>query len=510
MRDHPLARNYKFRTTPYKHQGFEGALKHWWMDHWGWLLEMGTGKSKVCIDNGCILFEFGEVDCWLIFAPKGVYRNWTDKEIPTHMPEAIREKATIHLWQGGHTVREKDQLEYLCTKRPGGLRILVANVEAISNSKNFAKWVWKFVRSGKVYCAVDEASCIKNPTAIRTKEIIKLGRLCEYTRILTGTPVPKGPLDLWAEFEFLKKACLGFWSYVTFKKRYAIIDKQYKYVPGKDDPIEMDIVVGYQNTEKLSAEIANHANVIRKEDCLDLPPKVYETWDVELTKEQQRIYTEFKQFATAELEAGKFVTATVVIAQLLRMHQIVCGHTTDENGEHHDIPSNRPFELLEIMEGLDNKTIVWCNYRSDMHKVMAALEKKGYAAVRYDGETPGNKRAEAIWRFQGEKFFVPSPEFQKPPAIEADIFVGTPSAGGYGITLTAARNVIYYSNNYDLEKRLQSEDRAHRIGQNFSVTYIDMIARGTIDEKIIAALRRKEQLANIIMDGPARIRDLFS
>lgn len=510
--------NYEFKTTPYRHQGFEGALANWNQEYWAFLLEMGTGKSKIFIDNVGILFELNELDICIIVAPKGVYANWVNKEIPAHLPDRIRERSIVHLWTGGHTVREKEALKHLCTRAPGMLRIFVVNIEAISMSKNLEKWITLLMNSGRSIIGIDEASTIKNPDSIRTKSLISLGRQADYRRIMTGTPVSKGPLDLWSQFEFLERACLGHRSFYTFKHRYGVIEKKTFNVPDPKNPgqtkqREVELVVNYRDVDKLSKQLEGVATIIRKEDCLDLPEKIFTEWTVDLSDEQRRIYDQLKKYATAEIDDGKFVTTTAVIAQLLRLHQVVCGHTKDEHGEFHTIPTKRPAALLEIMEQIDNKVIVWCTYKHDIELVNEALTKAGYATVTYDGSTSERKRAEAIWRFQGKDFFSPGPdpEFGKqPPSIEADVFIGNPSAGGYGITLTAARNVIYYSNSYDLEKRLQSEDRAHRIGQKFPVTYIDMIARGTVDEKIIAALKRKEQLADIILDGPARLRDLFS
>jgi SNF2 family DNA or RNA helicase len=351
---------------------------------------------------------------------------------------------------------------------------------------------------------IDEASRIKNPTAKTTKICIRWGKLAEFRRIMTGTPVPRSPLDLWAQCEFLESGCLGYRNFFTFRAKFAIMEK--KMFGGR----EVQIVVGHRYTDQLSTTLSGIATIIRKEDCLDLPPKVFEEWEVSLTPEQTRIYTELKNFATAELQEGKFVTSTMVITTLLRMQQIVCGYARDENGDFHPIPTNRPRELLNIMEERKGeKTIVWCHFREDIELVKTALEADGFKVVTYHGGTSSDDRAEAIYRFQGERAGPGGATDYCPPDRQAEVFLGTEHAGGYGITLTASDLVVYYSNGFDLEKRLQSEDRAHRIGQTRSVTYIDMVARGTVDEKVIAALKKKEQLANIIMDGPARIRDLF-
>jgi len=509
---------YKFRTTPYKHQGFEGALKNWNEEAWGFLLEMGSGKSKILIDNTSILYTLGEVNGFLLVAPKGTYTNWANREIPTHMPEDILKDAMIHVWRGGATRGEQQALTILCDGklRSDKLNVFIVNTEAVAASKHAERWLRRFLEGRRTMLGVDESSTIRNPTAKRTKKLIALGGLAEYRRILTGTPVANSPLDLFAQFQFLEPGCLGHRNFFSFRARYAITER--KNFGGRD----VEVVVGHRNTDKLSKLVAGLATVIRKEDCLDLPPKVYEEWSVPLTAEQARMYKELRDYATTELSAGNFMTTTSVITQLLRMHQLVCGTATSEDGEGMDVDCARPGELMKILDGVgDQRVIVWCNYRNDVRRVCEALGQAGISHVEYHGGTSQEDRSLAIYRFQGElRENVPGQYRDAgwdwwqgdlcPEQNRAQVFVGTPHAGGYGITLTAASVVVYYSNSYDLEKRLQSEDRAHRIGQTRSVTYIDMISPGTVDEKIVAALKRKETLANLIMDGPARIRDLFS
>ena len=501
---------YEPKTSPYGHQT-EALRRSWMRDGYGYLMEMGTGKSKVIVDEMSALWENGEIDTALVLAPKGVYGNWSSKEIPAHMPDRVRESAQVHLWTGGHTVRERAQFDKLC--RPSsGLRLLVINTESVATSAKAAEAIRRFLDSGRCYAAVDEASTIKNPSAQRTKFLItKVGRHpnTHFRRIATGSPVPRGPLDLWAQFEFLAPACLGYRSYYPFRNTYGIVQR--KEFGGR----MVELVVGYRNVEELAERISRHSFIMRKQDCLDLPPKVFVTRDVELTDEQRRLYEEVRQWATAEISAGRFVTATAVITQLLRLHQIVCGYVVDENGEGHDVPTRRLDAMMEVVAEASDKTIVWCTYRTDVQKVVDRLRREGRRVVEYHGGTSVDDRTMAVWRFQGtgnpeHPLWQWGPDGIVPPEEQVDDFVGTPHAGGYGITLTAAGTVIYYSNTYDLEKRAQSEDRAHRIGQTRSVTYVDLVARNTVDEKIIQALANKQQLADIIMAGPDAVRELFT
>lgn len=487
---------YEPKLPPFKHQML--ALERGWdKSGYAFLMEMGCGKSKTFIDNACMLRENKGLKRIFIVAPKGVYENWLRKEIPEHMPDRHREGSIIHMWRGGHSAAEKAALKRVMSDGPG-LRVLIMNTEAISQSSKAYGVAEEYCKKPGTLMGVDESSTAKNPQAIRTKRLIKLGRLAEWRRIMTGTPNPRSPLDLWSQFEILGKAMLGFKSFFSFRSRFAIMSSQ--NFGGRS----IDIVVGYRNTDLLSQIMEQHSIIVKKEDALDLPPKVYETRDVELTPEQKRMYSELKEFATAEINAEQHITATHVMTQILRLHQLVCGHTTTETGEQVRIPSNRINVLKEVVSEIDGKCIVWCNYRQDIDDVCEALAKEGYRVGRYDGGTSQEDRQKAVFQFQGAMEGRTCPEDE-----QIDVFVGTPHAAGYGITLTAARGVVYYSNTYDLEKRQQSEDRAHRIGQTRSVTYVDLIARGTVDENIAQALARKETLANIILDGPARVRNFF-
>lgn len=478
---------YTPATAPFNHQK-EVILDSWDYEYFGWLMEMGTGKSKIGVDNMCMLIQMKGVKRVVIIAPKGTYANWYNKEIPQHMPELFKKICKIYMWRGGSSKAElTEQAKFL--QNDGNVQILIMNIEAISASEKAWKLVDWFVGQGSCMVIVDESSTIKNPQAIRTKKVIKLGRKAEWRRILTGTPVTRNPLDLWAQFEFLAPACLGAKTFYGFRSRYAVLET--KEFGGR----KIEVPVAYRHLDELSNRVSDYACVIKKEDCLDLPPKVYVTRDVPLSDQQLRLYTEIKEWACAEIEAGRFISAPQVIVQLLRLHQIVCGHVVDENNVSSPVENNRLDVLMDIISETSGQNIIWCTYRRNIDDVFNRLVKEGRNPVRYDGGTSQEDRAIAINLFQEGK---------------ATDFVGTQAAGGYGITLTNANTVIYYSNNYDLEKRLQSEDRAHRIGQTKSVLYIDLVAKGTVDEKIIDALQKKQSLANLIMDGPARLRELFN
>ena len=227
---------------------------------------------------------------------------------------------------------------------------------------------------------------------------------------------------------------------------------------------------------------------VLKEDCLDLPEKVYTRREVELTEEQTKAYSTMKSAALALLK-GKMATAPHVLTQMMRLHQITCGHLKNDDGTITEIKNNRIKELISLLDEVEGKVIIWANYIHDIEHIVKEIKKQygDDSIVQYYGAVSSEDRADAIIKFQD-------------PNSKARFFIGNPQTGGYGITLTAANTVVYYSNGYDLEKRLQSEDRAHRIGQTKSVTYVDFIAPKTVDEKIVKALRSKMNIANKIMD----------
>jgi len=210
-----------------------------------------------------------------------------------------------------------------------------------------------------------------------------------------------------------------------------------------------------------------------------------------LSPDQKKLYEQMKKEALATLN-GKRVTTVNVLTQLMRLHQITCGHFTADDGTTQRIPNNRINELMNILEETEGKAIIWAHYQWDIKDIIKEINKVygPGSVVDYYGLTPQENRQPNIKRFQEDP--------------ECRFFIGTPQTGGYGITLTQANTVVYYSNGYDLEKRLQSEDRAHRIGQKKSVTYVDLISEQTVDEKIVKALRKKINIASEVLGEELR------
>jgi len=472
--------NYKFKTKPYAHQ-LKALELSWNKESYAYFMEMGTGKTKVLIDNMAMLYDKGKIDGALIIAPKGVIGTWYNQEIPTHLPDHIESVSVM--WQALINKKQQNNLDQLFQTN-SKLHILIMNVEALSTTKG-RDFAASFLRTHKTLMGIDESTTIKNSSAKRTKNILELSRLSKYRRIMTGSPVTKNPLDLYSQCEFLSPWLLNFQSFYAFRNRYA----EMKTIHAKGRSIQ--VVNYFKNLAELSDKLKAFSYRVLKEDCLDLPDKIYIKRSVALTAEQEKLYQQMKTMALAILN-GKQTTSMTVLTQLMRLHQITCGHFTADDGSTQIIKSNRIDELMNVLEEVEGKVIIWANYQRDMSEIKKAIIKEygEDSVVDYYGLTAQEDRQANIKRFQEDS--------------NCRFFVGTPQTGGYGITLTQANTVVYYSNGYDLEKRLQSEDRAHRIGQKKSVTYVDLISEKTVDEKIVKALRKKINIASEVLGEELR------
>lgn len=479
---------YQPKTAPFQHQAEALALSGDKVAY-ALLMEMGTGKTKVVLDNIGQLWHDGEIDGVLVLAPKGVYANWPNDEMPAHLPDSVLRASVVHLWRGGSSRREQQALEHLTSRAPG-LHWLVMNIEALSASRLALPTAMQFLRQRRVFMVVDESTTIKSPSAARTKAAIRLGQQARYRRILTGAPVTNSPLDLWSQFQFLDPTILGFRSFFAFRNRYAVMEQMHMGARS------VRVAVGYRNLGELSERIRPHSFRRLKDECLDLPPKVYERVNVELTADQQRMYRTLKEAAVAHLSTGEHVSAPAVITQLLRMHQLVCGYLVDEERQQHAVENNRLPAFMQLVEDLGphERVVVWATYRRNIADIVAALQAAHGAdsVVEYHGGVSLDAREEARRRFRDDP--------------RCRFLVGNPQTAGRGLTLTSARVVVYYSNSHDLDHRLQSEDRTHRIGSegHRSVLYIDLVCPGTVDERILRSLRAKINLAATITGDKLR------
>lgn len=441
------------------------------------LMAMRTGKTKTLLDDYGELEAMGLCVNLMVTAPGGAYETWL-AAAHEELSSGLLSRMTIHIWRSGNGVGEKRRRRAFSEAK--GPRLLIMNIEALSSVDDARELARAFLCSAISMLAIDESTTIKNHGARRSKFVIdKLGPLASFRRILSGLPTPRSPLDLYAQFAFLDWRIIGHRSEWTFKMRYA------KMVRRQMGGRAFWQVVGYQNVEELQGLIEPYSYRKLLEDCYELPEKMYSIRPVEMTREQRRLYNELREFATTAIGGEDHITATIVIVQMLRLHQILCGHVVDELGVEHTVPENKTRELMDLLEEYDGKAIIWCSYDADIVKVHAAIEKeygRGSCARFWGGNMREREGEEK--RFKGD----PSCRFM----------VATPAAGGKGRQWSVANLVVYYSSTNDLEHRSQSEERPQAVGKKDHVAYVDLIHKGTVEEKFLDALRGKINLAAMI------------
>ena len=458
---------YPYKTKPYEHQRNalnESAEKN----NWAYFMEMGTGKTKVTIDNIAYLYFQRKITSVLIVAPKSVYTNW-QSEIETHMPDVL--KYQIFRW---NLDKPKD---YYKLNESKDLKIFLINVEALSTKRGFQACVDYLSKNKLNFVTLDESTTIKNRQAKRTKNILALGKISHTKRILTGSPITKSPLDLFTQCAFLSPELLGFNSYLAFRNRYAEMT---------DIPVGsgrfISIPKYYKRLEELEEKMKKFSTRIRKDQCLDLKPKVRSKRYIELDGEGKKIYERLRTHALAIVEDST-ISFSNKLTEIIKLHQVCNGFTKDDNGTILNLHKSKLSALDEILEETDGKVIIWANYLYNIHEIKNFLiDKYGKkSTVSIYGEVSVEDRKNAVDRIQNDD--------------SCRFLVANPTTGGFGLTLTACNTVIYYSNSYNLEVRMQSEDRAHRMGQKGTVVYIDIVARNTLDEAIMKSLTNKGKLA---------------
>jgi hypothetical protein len=491
---------YVPKTTPMTHQ--VKALKKAYLaparpskdDNFAFLMDMGTGKSKVVLDEWGAGAVNDELPNLLVVAPAGSYRNWfagkgelSKSELDVHLSDDLRERMVVNHWRSGLGKAHRDSLaEFLRVRdRP---RALFVNIEALSSVRLAQDLVEEFLESGHCYMAVDESTTIKNADSLRGRYITAVGKRAACRRILTGLLTPRSPLDAFGQFNFLDWRILGSQSFFGFKKRFAVTKKMLvdaEYMNG--EPVEgtgrnIEVVVDFRNIDEMHERIEPYSFRVLKEECLDLEPKMFLTRDVEHTKEQAKAYNELRENATTQIARDAYVSVDMMLQMMIRLHQINLGYVMDDEGKIHDLPENRTQEIINIIDEHTGKVVIWSPF---IHRIETLERKLGkeygpHAVAKFYGKNRGT-------RHEDEARFLNDPR--------CTIMIASQAAGGRGNTWVNANLNIYDSNNYDLEQRQQSEDRTHRKGQTRRVTYIDLMTPDTVDYRFIHALREKYSLA---------------
>lgn len=465
-----------YKTKPLAHQ--EDAVNRFAEKEYGALFcEMGTGKTKIVLDilrNSADLFEA------IVIAPNGLHHNWDINEIPKHLGSSDLNPVVTYCWKGPiKSKKAKQELSRFFMTRDAS-RILLINIEALRTAAGFDT-VNTFLKYcfGLKHMIIDESTCIKNPKAMQTKRVLKLADQVDRKWVLNGTPITQSPLDLFTQCRFLSKNAIPFNTYTAFKHAFAI---ETTMTMGSR---AFRKIIGYQNLEQLTKLLEPFTLRIEKKDCIDLPEKTFVKQAIQLHPAQQRIYDSMKNDCIALLKNGELVTSTIALTKIVKLHQILTGFVTDDDGTAHAIENNRIASLLQIAE-TQKPLVVFCAYKFNVQEIKKALQKQFPESkiAEFHGDVSNTARNESVRQFQ---------------AGEADFFLAT-SAAAKGLTLHRASTMVYYSNNYSLETRLQSQDRIHRIGQNKKCTYIDLVVPNTVDDAILKRLEEKKELSSMVLD----------
>jgi SNF2 family DNA or RNA helicase len=512
--------DFQFQTEPFNHQrSIFYATRH--SEYYGLIMDMGTGKSKVILDTAAYLFNQGKIDGLLILAPNGVHSNWSNREIPVH----LNCKHWVHTWFT--KIKKTHDISELLNSI-NSLKILCVNIESLSTKTSKSlKVIKSFLDRFSVMTVVDESSKIKNPKARRTKSVLKIGSDSTYRRILTGTPIEQGALNLYTQLNFLSPKILNSMSYLEYRGEYAIMinpmilkdlsniisyekaeivyKRHCKGLSFKEIFYGMNLsrrdysncitvliktplfYVGAKNVDKLSKKLIGKTIRLKKENCLDLPEKLYEKVYVDMSPDQRRVYEEILEEGKAEFE-NKEMTVDNVLTEMIRCQQIIGGFFKPDKHKN-TIPlfSDKKLPpkletMLSMIEDIssDYKIIIWARFIDEIKLINEHLKKRfgEKSVVLYYGEVDTMQRTENLSSFQNDS--------------KVRFFPGNQETGGMGINLTVACYSFYYSNTRSWEDRSQSEGRPHRIGQENKVTYIDLITPDSIDEVILASFEKKQ------------------
>lgn len=484
---------------PWEHQRREFARSRG-APAWALLMEQRTGKTRIFCDTASDLWLRGRVDLAMVVCPNSVKSVWAD-QVPQWAPTCVQNDVIVY-----SAAKKKEVAARLKSPPIGKLQWLIVNVEAFSTDAG-QQWIREHVRGRRIICGVDEASRIKSPSASRTKYIVDMARkgMFAYRRIMTGTLITQGPLDAYAPFKFLDPAILGYSTFSAFRNDFALMGGY----NGRE-------VIGYVNVDKLSAMIKPFSSRVLREQCFDIPPKVYGKVAVELSPEQRRIYDEMRDQMFAELTnlpprenrwtdadgvehvdmVPQHVSATIILTQMLRLQQIVGGFFPDPTAENPadapmlPIPGPNPKleALVDELEEETGKVVIWARFRAEIAMIAARLRKiYGHdAVVEFHGGVSPDERARARRLFEWNS-----------TDTATRFFIGQAQTGGVGIDLARACTTIYFSNSFSLEDRLQTEDRTQNGNKRESTGYVDLVAVDTIDDKrIIPALRGKKNIAD--------------
>lgn len=470
---------YPVKANLYKHQirGANMALRAFGAldaktpgGGFGELFEMGCGKTLTTIAVAGALYNLGKIDRVLVVAPTSVCSVW---------PHDLNQFATFP-WEARVLLGDKkkrlkalNELENWPFK---ALRIAVINYESTHRDGIFEALA--AYKPDLIVC--DESQRIKNPSAAQSKALHKLGDAAPFRMILSGTPVQNNAVDLYSQYRFLDPAVYGA-NFYAFKNRYCIMGGYGQHQ-----------IVGYRNMDELVEKEHSVAYRVTKEECLDLPQQTFINRYVQFTDAEQAIYEQLRKSSFLELETGENVTATTILTMYLRLMQLTGGFlTADESTRPKQVNTAKLDALADIVDDYvvdaGKKLVIFARFRAEIAAIenLLRLRKIQYGSIY--GDVPMEERGKIV------------DDFQTNP--DTKVFVAQIQTAGLGITLHAASTAVFYSYDYNYANYAQALARIHRIGQHLPVTYIHLVVDGSIDEKILAALENKEDMAKTVVDS---------
>ena len=524
------------KTIPFDHQVVAfNRFKD--SEYFALFADMGTGKSKIAIDIGAYKYINGEINTMMIIAPNNVHIQWEREQFPLHCPIPYEAQT----WEQAKWANQRYRVKIsdFIEEPSDVLKVLLVNVESFQGDT--AKMIIKLLmRFNKIFVVLDESTRIKTPTAkrsIRIRELHTATARC----ILTGTPTAKSPLDIWSPFNFLKKDYFGM-DWKTFNARYSVqimdysskrkrtindyeFDKVKQAIAswqGDGDMMdclgdvannlgmsfrdvrfihEQDQVSRYKDENVLKQIIGDDTFSVRKEDCLDLPEKVFEVIHVNMAEDQKKAYRELGAYMQAMSEDGAPLTVKGILALMTRFRQICGGHFPSKTEEHATtmlFPFKTNPKLVALMEDIEENTvdkqcIVWASFREEIRLIVSTLRQAGYTAETYYGADDKHKRERTIKKFQ---------------AGEVQFLVANQDVAGYGLNLQCCSHQYFFSNSYRTEARLQAEDRTHRAGQDNTCIYKDILIKDSIDYHMFQKIKEGKDL-NEVFKTISDIEDYF-
>lgn len=443
--------------------------------------EQGTGKTRTALDTITYLFEQGNIDGALVVAPNDVHRAWIEDQLPQFAPSL---EGFFWTSSKASSLSHERMIGRLYeSRRP----IMAMGYDGFMTvrGRTFAK---RFFKDRRAILILDESTAIKTPKTKVARALVNAGTWVAYRRVMTGTPITNAPWDVWSSIKFLDPTFWprkGLGSTEAFRVQFAEWEEG-KMRDGNGRLRTYPKLIGYRNLERLHEYLSEISSRVLKENVLDLPPKLFSKRHFELSPEQREVYDQLRDEFRAWVN-GHLYETTHALTRMLRLAQVAAGYLPSPNENEPAIPIGKKNPRLNVLESavaeIGHQAIINARFNADVDSILALL---GSRAVRFDGRDNSDERARAKATFL---------------AGDVQFFVTKPAVSGTGHTFTNAKTILYYTNDFSLENRLQSEDRAHRAGQTNPVSYLDFVAIDTIDELVVSTLLRKESIASLITNG---------